>query len=274
MHVVLAALLLGSPTVDAPARQREDHALVFLCDSKPVAIAAILRDYEGSAKPRISLTSKTTAPSLVEFESDQVSGSVRLISEALATQQLAPAIRASWQWTNAGPTLRAQKGYLDIVVRSRRGDVLDHNLALTQLVASAVKAAHGCGVFWGNASFVIEPKRFLATSAKATRSHLPVLLWINVLPAKLSATTPVFHTIGLSSLELPELILEKGEASDEASLDMILRMSDLVLRNGQGLRDGETVNLTAREALRATSMPAPWDPKETAIRLTASSRHR
>src|SRR4051812_42498290 len=114
MILVLVAhlLLLGVPAVDGGVRPREDHAFVVLCDSKPVTIPAILRDYQARMKPRISLASETTAPSLVEFTSDHLAGSVRAVSHSLASEQLAPAIRASWQWRNAGVVLRSQAAYL------------------------------------------------------------------------------------------------------------------------------------------------------------------
>jgi hypothetical protein len=166
------------------------------------------------------------------------------------------------------------KGYLVVEVGSRRGDAVELAMQATRVVASVAASMDAAGVFWIGAAMLVDRTKFLETSKDMTATKPPAGLWVNFLPGTLPEVGPVVHTIGLSALDFPEIILAQTGITEESALELILGISEQVLQNRVVLRRGDTFRLRTGEKLVADEVPAPWKTGEVAVLLVLKSAAR
>jgi hypothetical protein len=265
--VMVGLMALGGPARAAGSAggQRIDLGIVLLERSQRLDGARLVEDYCARWKPLLATLKGEEGDAMVLDLGDALA-TVRLERKPLAG--LDSAVQASWQWDGARTAVDRHPAHLVIEVGTSRGEALANTARLTRVVASVVAVTRPRAVFWTGAAMLIDPAKFVAESAVLRTGQAPVLLWLNVLPAFLEPKEPVVHTIGFGRLGLPELILVQGAASDEDVFDRLLRASELILHKRLNVRRGNRLELSATERLVAEEVPAPWNPKEMAIRLT------
>lgn len=269
LQVVAFVAVLWSGRAPGAEPVRRDHAIVLLAQPVALPVQRIVEDYAKMSSPRrrpeiVPGTARDGAK--LRLEGGTVS--IDLVRNPLSARELGAAARVSWKWPHAIDAVAGHQAYVDVTLNSRNTDAIEHNLILTRLVGAVLSAMGGQGVYWGNAVVLIEPNAYRLITAEATGERPPVKIWVNFLPAALPDGTPVVHTIGLSSLSMPEVVLIEGRTGAEiASLNMLYGVSEYVVRNRLQLRTGDSLNISPTESLLAKEIPAPWDGSETAILL-------
>lgn len=114
-------------------------------------------------------------------------------------------VRTAWHWPTAEAELRAHTAHLVVFVSSSELSAIELNLQLVRLVASVIAASPAAGVYYGNASVVIESQRYLEEAHGASEDNLPIPLWLGLHPVRddggLSGYTTGMEVFGLLNLE-------------------------------------------------------------------------
>jgi hypothetical protein len=163
--------------------------------------------------------------------------------------------RMAWQWPGAREALERHSAHIIIAVSSDALTQVEVTLLLTRVTAAAAAVADAAGVYYGNASLVIDPEHYVEQAAEGSSEHLPIFLWIGFHPVResagLSAYTTGMSVFGYLELEAHETTLSPDE--------LLGRLADIVhyqLSTGARLEDGQTFGATAEERIRICHAPS------------------
>lgn len=184
------------------------------------------------------------------------------------------ACQASWMWPEAVAKLKPHRSHAVCVCIPRPGDAEPGSaaadaMALSRLIAAALRAGKSAGVYWGNAGVCHSPEMFIRIVQEADDNEPPpVMLWVGL---RISAPGPngpfTLTTRGLGPL---------GHKEFEV-IDTRMRIGDLrilaydvstyVLSAGPVLLHGQTFGRTADERMRIEHTRSRFRRGEDVIRL-------
>ena len=243
--------------------------MVLVDRAAPLDGAKLAAEYARRWAPLVARPVAARAES-VTFDLGDGTVTVDLLSRPADARTVDKVAAASWQWKDAVAAARRHHAHLVVTAKQTgaSGTAIDAALRLTRVVAVIAAATKASAIYWTPAAMLLDPARFVAESAAAGRGAFPVQLWINVLPAVFTGGQTAVHTLGLAALDMPELILAAEGRPDGALVPSVLRVAEFAVSRRLVLRDGDKFKLDAQDTLVAALVPAPWDAKQTAVRLS------
>jgi hypothetical protein len=156
--------------------------------------------------------------------------------------------KTACQWPGAHEAFQQHKAHLIIAASTEVLPPVELALLLTRVTAAAIATTDAAGVYYGNASVVIEPEQYVQQAADANLEELPIFLWLGFHPVResagLSAYTTGMSIFGQRDLEVHDTALSPSE--------LLGRLADVVhyqLTTGAKLEDGQTFGATAEERI-------------------------
>jgi Domain of unknown function (DUF4261) len=150
-----------------------------------------------------------------------------------------PCQAASWIWPEAVEVMSAHQAHFVVFGSSTELDRVEVALAVTQVVAAVADCTPACGVYWGEASLVVEVNQFIEMAREGSREEPPVLLWIGVHPVT-STDGVSAYTTGLQSFGHVELEAHDSGQAEPDLLRQLVEVSFYILSSDAKLKDGDT----------------------------------
>jgi hypothetical protein len=139
---------------------------------------------------------------------------------------------------------------------------LDQLSRFTSLLAAVAQATGAVGIYWGDAGATHDPEFFISLAAE--NHTLPnLMLWSGVSIARERDGRASLLSLGMSQLDLPDLLLLAPGSGLNAALATMFDLLAYLVSLGEPLPEGDTVGRTAEERLPVRYIPSPLDPSKT-----------
>jgi hypothetical protein len=258
---VLACLCAASPAV---AAKGEGHRAVVLLDAAALPDAGkLVADYRKRWQRSMTPT-HSEKPDVLTFNLDDGEVSIELRRRTVPEDELRDVAHFSWQWPEAKSV--QHHAQLNIKVQGPKGDATDNLLRLTRVVASVVATTSVKAVYWGNARMMIEPQRFLRKSGAIERNKPPIEMWVNAIPVELEDQTKVIRTFGMTSANVPELLVMQGELPDDIAMTLVYVTASYLVSHPQAAKTGR-LQPAKHVVITIETITSPWDPSEPMLRV-------
>ncbi|MGZ3418904.1 MAG: hypothetical protein ACXVEE_13615 [Polyangiales bacterium] len=149
------------------------------------------------------------APGSLALAIDDRQVLIKTLDQAYPEAELASFLRGTWWWPDAIDAARGHGGRVLVHVPVAAGDARDRHLLATSLVEDLLDD-HAIAVLWSGTGAIVPPDRFVELARGASRTQLPITLWISVRFASVNGERIAFTT-GMNAFGLPEIESEAGE---------------------------------------------------------------
>ena len=129
-----------------------------------------------------------------------------------------------------------------------------------------MKASPSVGVYWGNAGATHSPEFFLEVASEQDVAPR-MMLWSGVSIAREKDGRLSLLSLGMEQLDLPDLLLVAGKASERVALETMYDLLAYVAERGEALPEGDTVGRTGDERFPVHYVKSPIDPKKKVWRI-------
>jgi hypothetical protein len=172
-------------------------------------------------------------------------------------------------WREAAAVLKPHKAHLlvTILFDDARSSVEKSKL-LTQVTAAVLATCEAAlGVYWSNATLVIQPKLFRDFAVEILPHGPPVHIWVDFRIGPNKQGKMSGFTTGLKALGLMEL---ETESSPEPAIELRGRFEGLIhylLENGPVIKNGDTIGEDENERIKAVYSPSAFGHEGQVMRL-------
>lgn len=176
-------------------------------------------------------------------------------------------------WKNAAEVLKPHKAHVlvTIMFEDDRSPVEKSKL-LTQVTAAILETCEAAlGVYWCNATLVIQRELFRQFAVKILPHGPPIQMWIDFRVGVNDKGRTAGFTTGLAALGQMEL---ETDNSPEPPGELRQRFEGLVyylLENGPVIRDGDTIGEDANERIKVIYSRSMYGHEGTVMRLDYES---
>ena len=192
-----------------------------------------------------------------------------LISAPIPWSDLEGPCATSWLWKNAAEVLKPHRSHLLITVmfEDDRSQIDKSNL-LTQVTAAILQTCDAAlGVYWCNATLVVQPKVFREFAVEILPEAPPIHIWVDFriggnAQGKMSGFTKGLQELGHLEIET--------ENSAESAGELRERFEGLIyylLENGPVISDGDTLGEDKHERIKAIYSPSAFGHDGAVMRL-------
>lgn len=176
-------------------------------------------------------------------------------------------------WKNAAEVLRPHKAHVLITVMFEDNrSPLEKSKLLTQVTAAVLHTCDAAlGVYWCNATLVVQPELFREFAVKILPEGPPIHVWIDFRIGRNQQGKTAGFTTGLKALGHMEI---ETDNSPEPVSELRERFEGLVhylLENGPVIRDGDTIGEDANERIKVVYSPSKFGHEGTVMRLDYES---
>jgi hypothetical protein len=175
------------------------------------------------------------------FAVDDRMALIKCMDAAYPEGELASLIQGSWWWPDAMDHVRAHRGRVLVHVPvsdvARDGDARERFVIATGLAADAIDES-ALGILWGATGVIVPPDRFVELAKDASRTQLPITLWVSVRFATVAGERVAFTT-GMNGLGFPEIESDAGNGDPTPLATAIFEAAHDLVMGGMidGLRD-------------------------------------
>jgi hypothetical protein len=154
---------------------------------------------------------RNEAPGTLALSIDGEQVLVKALDQPYPEAELASFLRGTWWWPDAIETARAHVGRIlvHVPISAAKPDPRDRHLLATSVVEDLL-GDDAVAVLWSGTGAIVPPDRFLELARGATRTTLPITLWISVRFATVDSGRVAFTT-GMRAFGLPEIESEAGD---------------------------------------------------------------
>jgi hypothetical protein len=159
-------------------------------------------------------------------------------------------VRAATTWQQAPSVVAGHRAHI-LVATLGRLEPLPEARLVTAAVGGVLDAVPGCSaVMWaGRVVRSASLWRDQSRAAYATYPTYPILLWIDVAPARTASGMDAV-TIGLSSFVGREIEFEIGQLNPSNALSQVAGLAGYLIEHGNVIKDGDTFGGSKAERIR------------------------
>jgi len=176
-------------------------------------------------------------------------------------------------WRDAAAILRPHTAHLLVTIMFQgEPSPIEKSTLLTQVTAALV---HTCdavlGVFWCNATMVIQPKVFREFAVEVLPVGPPLHIWVDIRIGSNEQNSMSGFTAGLAALGHLEIETNNSPESPAELRERIESLIDYLLQNGPVINDGDIVGEDMNEPISAVFSPSSFGHEGTVMRLDYAS---
>lgn len=172
----------------------------------------------------------------------------------------------AWSWPEARSSLSGHGSHVVVYASSEKMAPVRLSLCLTRAIASVLASVESLGVYYGNASIVVPPDRYLEQASEASETSLPLFLWLGFHPVPekkgLSGYTTGMRMLGFLDLEVHDTNMKPSE-----SLGMLADIAHYELSSGIQIGRGETIGATDEERHRIVHRKSRFGNREITCQI-------
>lgn len=251
----------------------DSFALSMIClGGKPkISPSAIIKDLTNSWRdfPRLGPIEKT-AKSQVSFDiGKDATAILQLIGAPIPWSDLEGPCATSVLWPQAAEVLEPHKAHMLVTLMFKSPvEPIERASLLTQVTSAVVETTEAAvGIYWTNASLVVQPKLFREFAVRILPQGPPVPIWVDFRIGPNENGKMSGFTTGLSALGLMELETETSQESGEELHSRFEGLIEYLLENGLVIKDGDTIGQDAKERIKVNYAESAFGQEGQVMRL-------
>lgn len=170
-------------------------------------------------------------------------------------------------WPEATEKMREHKRHV-IITAMGKGSPLEQMKLLTQATVAFLDSCDGAvGVYLGNLSMVLAPKSYIDIACESLPDDIPLALWVNCIIESKDDGTSAGFTRGMAALDHKEFECTSCPEPAEELLGRMFGLAEYVIRQGDVIKNGDTIGQTAEEKIKITFQPSSYGQEGEVMRL-------
>lgn len=172
-------------------------------------------------------------------------------------------------WEDAAKVLKPHRAHLLVTIMfDDSRSPLKKSKLLTQVTAAVLETCEAAlGVYWANATLVVQPELFREFAVKILPHAPPIHIWVDFRVGPNNQDKMSGFTTGLRALGHMEI---ETQTSPESASDLRERFEGLthyLLENGPVIKDGDTIGQDYNERIRAVYSKSDFGHEGEVMRL-------
>ncbi len=172
-------------------------------------------------------------------------------------------------WSDAATVLKPHRAHLLVTIMfdDERSPIEKAKL-LTQVTAAVLETCEAAlGVYWCNATLVIQPKLFRDFAVQILPAGPPIPIWVDFRIGKNQDGKIAGFTAGLNALGLMELETTNSTEPPSEVRERFEGLIHYLLANGPVIKDGDTIGEDQNERIKVTYSKSVFGHKQQVMRL-------
>ena len=258
-----------------PTLDRFGISMIPLGNSPKISPTAIKADLSAtwSDMPPLGATEKNEKQMLSFDVGDDSHVILTLMPGPIPWSDLDGPCATSVLWKDAAKVLRPHKAHLLVTIMFE-GDrsPIEKAKLLTQVTAAILHTCDAAlGVYWCNATLVIQPELFRDFAVEILPVGPPIHIWVDFRVGKNEQGKTSGFTAGLQALDHMETETEKSPEPVGELRARIEGLIEYLLENGPVIGDGDTIGEDTNERIKAVYSPSSFGHEGTVMRLDYES---
>jgi hypothetical protein len=166
-----------------------------------------------------------------------------------------------------GPASAKHASHAIVSYSPASGDPVDGLLGLSRLAVAALDAMDGIAVYWGNGSLTVPAALFREFASGATRSHLPLPIWVRFQPWAPRPDVVGIYTVGLSQFGLMDIECDGSPWKAGRLTEFCMDLAHYLVTSGPVVKDGETVGSSEDERITVRHVRGSREPEKFVYKL-------
>lgn len=245
--------------------------MVCLGDKPKISPSAITKDLTNSWRdfPRLGQVEKG-GKGQVSFDIGQDTLAIlQLNGTPIPWSDLEGPCATSAIWPDAAKVLKQHTAHMlvTLMFKSAMHPVERSNL-LTQVTSAVAETTDAAlGVYWSNATLVVQPKVFRQFALRVLPQGPPIPIWVDFRIGPNEDGKMAGFTHGMKALGLMELETETSPESAEELHGRFEGLIEYLLENGPVIKDGDTVGENAKERIKVNYADSSFGHEGQVMRL-------
>jgi hypothetical protein len=234
-------------------------AFVALNSSKLPAAPAILTEFQERCPECAHAKAQERDETTLTFDLDGCPAFISLMPKPIPWSELEGPCATAWWWREAAERMKGHTHHSIVGLLGDTGDIVKNHIWLSQLVAAVATQADAAGIYWAEGTLVHEPQAFADQAAALTLGDIEPQLWVDLQLEQNDDDSYRFFTTGLSSLNRPELEVDRSRKDPQEILQFCYAIICYLLNSGQEIKAGETIGRTEQEKVNVAFAPSMWN---------------
>lgn len=175
---------------------------------------------------------------ILECEDAQIV--VMLMPAAIPWSQLEGPCATAWWWPEATEAMQQHKYHFIAMVRGGEWNEVARRVILAAVVQGVLESTDAVGVYWCDATIVMQPKMFISNVRHATIDDVPMMVFADVRVEEISDGVYRCFTTGMESLGFHEIEIDESTMEPDALLEFVLDTAKYIVDEYLEITDGNT----------------------------------
>lgn len=175
---------------------------------------------------------------MLEYEGAQIF--VMLAPFAIPWSDLEGPCATAWWWPEATDVMQKHPYHFIVMVAGGEWNEVARRLVLAKVTQSVVESTDSVGVYWGDATLVMQPDIFVANVEDATTEDVPMMVFADVRVEEISDGVYRCFTTGMKSLGFHEIEMDETTMEPDELIEFVLDTAKYIVDEYLEIPEGNT----------------------------------
>jgi hypothetical protein len=184
---------------------------------------------------------------------------VVLMPGSIPWSQLEGPCATAWWWPDATEAMQQHKYHFIAMVRGGEWNEVARRVILAGVIQGVLESTDAVGVYWGDATLVMQPELFIANVRPATIDDVPMMVFADVRVEEISDGVYRCFTTGMESLGFHEIEVDETTMEPDVLMEFILDSAKYIVDNYLEIPEGNTFGRDAHKQFKIHYRPSMFD---------------
>jgi hypothetical protein len=175
---------------------------------------------------------------MLEYEGAQII--VMLMPFPIPWSDLEGPCATAWWWPEATDVMQKHQYHFVVMVTGGEWNEVARRLLLAKVMQGVVESTDSVGVYWGDATLVMQPGFFVDNVAEATTDDVPMMVFADVRVEEVSEDVYRCFTTGMKSLGFHEIEMDEATMEPDELLEFVLDTAKYIVDENLEIPEGNT----------------------------------
>ncbi len=194
---------------------------------------------------------------MLECEDAQVV--IMLMPGPIPWSELEGPCATAWWWPEATEAMQKHKYHFIAMVRGGEWNEVEQRVLLAKVVQGVLASTDAIGVYWGDATLVMQPSIFIPAAKQAQFDDVPMMVFADVRVEEISDGVYRCFTTGMDSLGFHEIEVDETTMEPDVLLEFVLDSAKYIVDNYLEIPEGNTFGRDADKQFKIRYRPSMFD---------------
>ncbi len=175
---------------------------------------------------------------MLQYEDAQIF--VMLMPAPIPWSELEGPCTTAWWWPEATDVMQKHQYHFIVMVTGGEWNEVARRLLLAKVMQGVVESTDSVGVYWGDATLVMQPGFFVENVADATTDDVPMMVFADVRVEEVTDGVYRCFTTGMKSLGFHEIEVDETTMDPDELLEFVLDTAKYIVDEYLEIPEGNT----------------------------------